>query len=193
MYLLRMSSILIGLAFLLSTSSFAQTNNQSKQPTSFKSGPLEILPLKATLAIKPLNGEVLIKPTINLRIKNISASQVNIILFQRSLTATDNLGDDVFGQASPISSGVTLSQQRQFTEAFRVESNQFTSLYPDQYLDSQITCKDCRIQPDMNGSYFRSHNPNTISVTGTIGLMNQDGTTKLIPLSFTDIPLLVVK
>ena len=191
MYTFRVVFSIFIFIFFLGSVSNAQTNgNSNLQVESFKSGPLTITPLKSTIFLKSSNSSIYIIPTIRFKLKNISAAAINVILFRNSIDATDNLGQKLFqGYGDIRSSGITLATSSNFSDAFRNESSLFTTLYPDQSLDAQVSCNNGYYINDPNNSFARTHNPNSLNFTASLGIVTQDNNTRIIPISLSDIPV----
>lgn len=81
---------------------------------SIQSGPLEITPIGATLLLRHDGYRLFLHPVIRFRIKNISPSDIKIILFASTIGATEPGGQKLFPDRYDIyrGYGIMLSNQQ---------------------------------------------------------------------------------
>ena len=160
-------------------------------------GPLDITPSRANLVLAFVQNEknTYLLPTIRFKIANTSLADVKVILFRNSITATDDLGEQLFSDSGGInSSGIILSgkQPNQFNQAFVDEKGQFIMLAPKQVFEAQLKNQHQGIRiADMDQDFQKKHRPKTITVSGTLGIIYADTATELRAFSFSDVPVTV--
>jgi hypothetical protein len=156
-------------------------------------GPLEISPGKAFLKLWLNGSSTMADATVRFKIRNTSDSDVKVIMFQYSLSATDSLG---YAVLSPdhlyytTTSGVMFSDLRssQWGEVFEREKSKFVTLSPKQSI--QVELKDARSAG--NSDFFRAHRPETTSFSATLAVVDVGGTATNRSFSFDEMPLTVV-
>jgi hypothetical protein len=162
--------------------------------TTIRIGQLEMTPSRSTLVISKANDDVILYPMIRFKIKNVSASDVKVILFRHSLQATDDLGSYLFNNTYMSSGGLLLSDKgmNDFNKAFDDERGKFITLSPRQIFECQLVQKDWpnRIN-DKNGDFLNTHRPKTITISGTIGVMAINNSSEIRAFSFSDVPVQV--
>lgn len=197
--------IVIGiLTFVYNLTSMAQNadNKVPATPLGFSGldvvhvGPLEITPSKANLVLTHKHNNTYLSPTIRFKMANTSLADVKVILFRKSITATDNLGEQLFfphNHDNINSSGIILSNisPDQFNKAFTDEKGKFIILAPKQIFEAQLTANDARRVDDKDSEFYRNHRPKSITVSATIGIINIDNTTELRAFSFSELPVTV--
>jgi len=165
---------------------------QGTQTQSFETGPLSIAPLKSTIVFRQQGGPITyVIPSIRFRIKNVSALPVKIALDRYSIVATDNLGESLFRDFSVLASGIFMSGCRPFTDSYRNESNQFTTIEPNQFYDVQLTPSSKKEIMDQNQSFIQSHHPNSLNLTATLGVIEKNNSTRQISITLSDVPVYV--
>lgn len=164
---------------------------------SIQSGPLEITPIGATLLLKHDGYRLFLHPVIRFRIKNISPSDIKIILFASTIGATEPGGQKLFPDSYNYyrGYGIMVSNQQPDTldKAFTDEKGKFVTLAPQQVLEAQLTVNDDSVRriDDKQNELFRTFRPKEITFAATIGIINLDETTEKRAFSFSQLPLRV--
>lgn len=162
-----------------------------------QSGPLEITPIGATLLLKHDGHRLFLHPVIRFRIKNISPSDIKIILFASTIGATEPSGQKLFPDYYVYyrGYGIMLSKQEpdKLDKAFTEEKGKFVTLAPQQAFEVQITIEDREVRriDDKQNELFRSFRPKEITFAATIGIINLDETTEKRAFSFSHLPIRV--
>lgn len=199
--------ILLGLlTFGFIQTAMAQTADNDKVPAATPGstglvvahvGQLEITPSRANLLLAFNNyyHQTYLLPTIRFKIANTSLADVKVILFSNSITATDDLGEQLFSGGEINSSGIILSKKSsdQFSQAFKDEKGQFILLAPKQIFEVQLTKNQGQGHgiEDNDQEFQKRHRPKTITFSGTIGIIYLDTATELRAFSFSDVPVTV--
>ncbi|WP_459934677.1 hypothetical protein [Fundidesulfovibrio butyratiphilus] len=175
---------------------FSQQQHSSSPPTQ-QAGPLEFTATDATLTLfKGGMGNTIFQPNITVKIKNISASTVGILLCKSCFSASDNQGQQLFGHGLTIS-GASFSNTNpdSFQKTYRNELDIVTTLFPNQSYEVQFHCNttnmttNCLMLHDSSGKIHDTYNSTSVRISGLIALKFAAAEPMLIPFSLSNIPL----
>jgi len=152
-------------------------------------GSLELTPSPSNLVLVKSGTEVRLVSTLRFKIENKSSSDVEIILLKRTLTATDDYGEDLLVFHTNIGiSGVGYSDGSD-KSVFTSDKKRFVSLSAGQHVEVQISSVVAIRDP--TDEFYRTHRPTSFVLSGTIAVCTIDNKNDLKPFSFSNVPLRV--
>jgi len=161
-------------------------------------GPIEIVPINATLIMLKDTNVVRLSPTIKFTIKNKSSSDLKIVLLAHTLDAQDDLNQRIFPNNNNelSSSGISMSNanEQDNNKIFINDKSKFVSMSPGQSVQAYIYMKNVGYGytvRDPSGDFYKTHRPQTMTFNGAIGIINVDGSTDVRVFSLSDIPVTV--
>jgi len=164
-------------------------------------GPLEITPSSAHLTLTRRGNMTDFNTVLILKIRNMSASDIKIMGFAKTMSGTDNKGSALFqyqpGYDAVTGTGILLSSAQidKLIYALTSETNKLVTLSPGQFIAAEFRTAIFNglgaRQEDRDSKIYSTHRPKTASFNGTFGIVTIDGANELRSFSISDMPLTV--